>query len=138
MIVKLFKVFFITGTVFSLSLVIVFTASYFHYMDVVDKKIADEMLVDFVYYAERGLYLWTVFNFIEIMILLAVLFIYKTFLWICVIQWKIHIYNYKSFYVVLFFQKISSIISWILHISIHFDLLMAERIMQFQPNFYVL
>ena len=80
MIVKLFKVFFITGTVFSLSLVIVFTASYFHYMDVVDKKIADEMLVDIVYYAERGLYLWTVFNFIEIMILLAVLFIYKTFL----------------------------------------------------------
>ena len=43
MIVKLFKVFFITGTVFSLSLVIVFAASYFHYMDVVDKKIADEM-----------------------------------------------------------------------------------------------
>ena len=79
MIVKIFKVFFITGTVFFLSLVIVFTASYFHYMDVVDKKVADEMLVDFVYYAERGLYLWTVFNFIEIMILLAVLFIYKTF-----------------------------------------------------------
>ena len=63
---KIFKVLVITGTVFSLSLIIVFTASYFHFLDAVDKKLCDEMLVDFAYYAERGLYIWTVFNFIEI------------------------------------------------------------------------
>ena len=76
---KIVKVFIITGSVFFLSLFIVFTASYFHYVDAVDKKLCDEMLVDIVYYAERGLYIWTVFNFIEIMILLVVLFIYKNF-----------------------------------------------------------
>ena len=76
---KIVKVFIITGSVFFLSLLIVFTASYFHYVDAVDKKLCDEMLVDIVYYAERGLYIWTVFNFIEIMILLVVLFIYKNF-----------------------------------------------------------
>ena len=79
MISKIIKVFIITFGVFSLSIFVVFTASYFHYSDAVDKKLCDELLVDFVYYAERCLYIWTVFNFIEIMILLVVLFIYKTF-----------------------------------------------------------
>ena len=78
---KIFKVTVITFGVFSLSVFIVFTASYFHYSDAVDKQLCDELLVDFVYYAERCLYIWTVFNFIEIMILLVVLLIYKTLFW---------------------------------------------------------
>ena len=79
MFAKIIKVTVITSGVFSLSIFIVFTASYFHYSDAIDKKLCDELLVEFVYYAQRFLYIWTVFNFIEIIILLVVLFIYKTF-----------------------------------------------------------
>ena len=81
MISKLFKVIFVTFSVLSLSMFIVFTASYFHYSDAVEKQLCDEILVDFVYYLERCLYLWTVFNFLEIMLLLMVLVLYKTFFW---------------------------------------------------------
>ena len=81
MISKLFKVIFVTFSVLSLSMFIVFTASYFHYSDAVEKQLCDEILVDFVYYLERCLYLWTVFNFLEIMLLLMVLVLYKIFFW---------------------------------------------------------
>ena len=49
------------------------------YSDAVEKQLCDEILVDFVYYLERCLYLWTVFNFLEIMLLLMVLVLYKIF-----------------------------------------------------------
>ena len=76
---KILKVVVITLSVFFTSYFIVLMASYFHYSDAMDKKLCDDLLMVFCYYAQRCLYLWSVFNFIEVMLLLVVVFVYTTF-----------------------------------------------------------